>query len=504
MDFTNVLNANYIQMASASIIRPKFKIEILDQNENAIMEITQNISKDSSGSISINYQQGVRRSCSITLIDAITKIYTPENINLMWNYASDDNTISYGDGATETLIAGHKITPTLINSEGTLIPKSENGLFWIGRKFKLYIGLEGRVNTGLATSFLRGSHLEDTISVSIADDYEIYLDSDILLESSVILGYVPVGDIDLMVSQDIVFETDTYWFSQGIFYLTNPSAMRNLSNHTVTINGVDKFGLLGAELGYNQIATSYSVLAGATIYNVIREILSLDIGNGYVVDPIPPVLDPLYKDVILPYDINKASGSYFGEIIIELAKILGSDVFYDVDGRLNLISAVSDISYSQKASIWEYTDVLPEYSGAGISFDFVGAINVVKVVSDNVSGAVIEYTAENNNPSSSTRIELIGKKIYPIQNSAYVFDQNGAKDYAEYLLNIKSIVQAKLDFSSSLLPHLDVANVVGITDSYFDYVQQRFIIQSLTIPLSTSSLMSISASNVAELPFFSD
>jgi len=434
MEYTNVFNSNYIAMASSSVIRPKFKIEILGQNENAIMEITQNISKDSSGSISINYQQGVRRSCSLTLID----------------------------------------------NDGILIPKSENGLFWIGRKFKLYIGLEGRINKGTGTPFLWGEKQEDTILVSSTDD------------------------VKLMVNQDTIFETDTYWFSQGVFYLTNPSAMRDLSKHTITINGVDKFGFLGAELGYNQITTSYSILAGATIYNVIREILSLDIGNGYVIDPIPPVLDPLYMDVILPYDINKASGSYFGEIIIELAKILGSDVFYDTDGRLNLVSAVSDISYSQKASVWEYTDVLPEYSGAGLDFDFVNAINVVRVISDNVNGAILEYTAENNNPLSSTRIELIGRKSYPVQNSSYVFDQSGAKDYAEYLLNIKSIIQTKLDFKSSLLPHIDVANVVGITDSYFDYVQQRFIIQSITMPLSTNSLVSISASNVSDLPFFGD
>lgn len=434
MEYTNVFGSSYINAASAPIIYPKFKIEILDQNENAISEITQNISKDSSGSISINYQPGVRRSCSVTLID----------------------------------------------NEGTLLPKSENGLFWIGRKFKVYVGL--------ATT----RHIaEDTNLLWSYDPANVFLYGDNLTDT-------------LLAGTQVTSEEDIYWFSQGVFYLTNPSAMRNLSNHTVTLNGVDKFGFLGAELGYNQLASSYTIPAGSTIYNVINEILSIDIGNGYVVDPITPILDPLNINVVLPYDINKASGSYFGEIIIELAKILGSDVFYDTDGRLNLINATADISYSQKSSVWDFTDILPEYSGAGLNFDFVNAINVVKVVSDNTNGAIIEYTAENNNPSSSTRIEIIGKKIYPIVNSSYVSDQNGAKDYAEYLLNIKSIIQTKIDFNSSLLPHLDVNNVVSVSDDYFDYVQQRFIIQSITIPLNTNSLMTISASNVADLPFFSD
>lgn len=432
MEYTNVYNETYIKVASAPIIYPRLKIEILDHNENAISEITQNISRDSTGAISINYQQGVRRSCSITLID----------------------------------------------DDGTLLPKSENGIFWINRKFKLYVGLATRRNIADPSAFLWES--DDTSEIIHTDTT-----TDLLLANN-----------------GISTETDTYWFSQGVFYITNPSAMRDFSKHTVTINGVDKFGFLGSELGYNQLASSYVIEAGAVIYDIIKEILSLDIGNGLVVDPTIPILDPAFSSVILPYDINKSPGSYFGEIIIELAKILGADVFYDTDGRLNIVGAAADISYAQKSAIWEYTDVLPEYSGAQISFDFVNAINVVKVVSDNVNGAVLEYTAENNNPLSPTRIELIGKKIHPIINSSYVFDQSGAKDYAEYILNTKSIIQTKLDFSSSLLPHLDVNNVVGITDTYFDFIRQRFIIQSLNIPLDTSSLISVSASNISDLPFY--
>jgi len=90
MEYVNIFNQEYINVAKSHTIYPRFKIEILDSNENAIAEITNDISADSAGSISINYQQGVRRSCTITLID----------------------------------------------KDGLFIPKSENQYFWIGRKLR--------------------------------------------------------------------------------------------------------------------------------------------------------------------------------------------------------------------------------------------------------------------------------------------------------------------------------------------------------------------------------
>jgi hypothetical protein len=115
---------------------------------------------------------------------------------------------------------------------------------------------------------------------------------------------------------------------------------------------------------------------------------------------------------------------------------------------------------------------------------------------------LFEFTAENNNPTSPTRIEVIGRKELALINSSFAYDQQTAENYATYILNIKSIVQVQINFDSSLIPHIDVNQVVGVTDNYFNYIQQRFIIQSLDIPLSTSGLMNISASNIADLPYF--
>lgn len=391
----NLYNEDYIKIATKNNIHPKFKIQMLDEYENVIDEITGDISRDNSGSISNNYQQGVRRSVSLTFID----------------------------------------------TEGKFLPDSNSNLIWANKKFKLFSGL---------------------------------LDTD---------------------------TNEIFWFSEGIYYFSNVSSSRNGADKLTTVNGVDKFGKFGSELGYNQLESTYLIPAGTKIYDAIKGILNIDIGNGYPIDPIEPVLDPLYIDEVCPYDISKSPSSYLSEMLIELADIIGCDIYYDADGRLHVDSGTIDFSYSNKPSIWDFSDVLPEYMNPSITTNFAEFINTVKVVGNNTNDKTYEYTAVNNNPESPTRVDLIGTKSTYIE-SASVYNTDRAKDYAEYKLNMFSILQLAVTFSCTFLPHLDVNKVITITDSYYKYEKQRFVIQSITLPLSYDGVMSISACNVASLPYY--
>lgn len=395
-NFVDVYNTDYISLVKASVIKPKFKIELLDLYENTIGEITKDISADNSGSISINYQQGVRRSCSFTLSDTF----------------------------------------------GKYRPMSNDNIFGFNTKFKIYVGLEN-IQTG-----------------------------------------------------------ETYWFSQGIFYTTNPTSSHANSNKTVTVNGVDKFGIFTSDTGYNQLEGTYIVPAKSKLYAVVKDILSLELGNGYMIDPKEPRIDAEFIDYELPYDIKKSPGSYMGDILIELGNVLGADIFYDTNGILNITSGTTDITYSKQSSIWDFSDVLPEYSNGSVSLNTIDAINIVKVVGNQVNDSEIYFgNAENHNPLSPTAIEKIGRKIY-YEESANLPNQARADEYAKYVLNSKSIIQTAIAFSSTLIPHLDVNRVITITDDYYKYEQERFIIQSITMPLDSKTLMSISCNNIASLPYY--
>ena len=55
-----------------------------------------------------------------------------------------------------------------------------------------------------------------------------------------------------------------------------------------------------------------------------------------------------------------------------------------------------------------------------------------------------------------------------------------------------------VSFSSPPLPHLDVEEIVTITDSYFDYDKSPFIVQSISI--NGIQAMNISVVNIQWLP----
>lgn len=395
MEYTNVFNSKYIEVAQRDIIYPKFKVQVLDSFENVMYEITNDISKENSGSISINYQQGVRRSIDVSIID----------------------------------------------KEGTFINRMMNESSWATNRIKFFVGLMDQRND------------------------------------------------------------DIYWFSQGVYYVNGITASHALSSKMLEIQGVDKFGIFGSETGYNQLEGTYLIPAGTKIYSAIKDILLLETGSGFVIDPIEPVLDPAFINEVTPYDISKAPGGYMSEILIELAYVLGASIFYDTEGRLNVVKGTLDNKYSNYSSMWSFTEALREYGESSLSLDVVNFVNTVKVIGTNVNDKIYEYTAVNDNPLSPTRVSLVGKKITYIE-TPMAYNEDRAKEYAEYKLNELSILQAAVSFNSAMLPHLDVDMVIDLTDSYYKYNKERFIIQSLTIPISTSDSMSIDACNIAILPYW--
>jgi len=394
MEFYNIINEEYMNALKFNVIYPKFKIEIMDHYENVLDEITQDISAEDNGSISINYQQGVRRSCSVTLINTDKK-FNP----------------------------------------------NQNGKIWINTKFKLYLGLKIK----------------------------------------------KTGDI--------------YWFSQGIFVLTNPSVLRDMSKKTITLNGVDKFGLFGSETNFNETEGTYLVPYNTKVKNIIEDILLLDMGNGYKTDIKKPLIDFDIGEQRIPYEIKKAPNSYISEILIELGNMFACDVFYDTNGVLNFTKGNENVGMDHYSSIWDYSDVFSEYYSPTLNLDFPSVYNTVKVVGNNPNDQIYEYTAVNDDFRSPTRVQLIGQKVKYIESS-FCYNLDRTRDFANYLLRKYAIVQSPLDFQSSFIPHLDVNCIVNISDKYLDYINQRFIIQSLTMPFTSKSLIGVSASNTANIPYF--
>lgn len=382
----------YRDAVKNNTIRPRFKICVLRQNDTVQEEIVDDIIYGS-GAVSINYQQGQRRSL---------------------NFA-------------------------LKNTDGKWTPNPNRNYLWVGSKFKLYLGLED--------------------------------------------------------------EGTTYWHPNGVFVVSDPSVIHYGSDKQVSLQCYDKFALLDGTLGGNTEGT-YVIPQGTNIRQAIEDILMLDNGNGYPIDIMPLIFDSKYKNEVTAYTITKNPNSSLGEIIIELADMIACDVYYNENGNLVFQSGIVDIAHLAKPILWSYSDQELEYLSSSLIYNYSKIKNRVTVVAANVNTNLI-YSAlsENHNPVSPTRIQKIGIKNYYLEDNN-IYSDELAQDRADYELNKLSILQLTNALSSTFMIHLDVNNCIEVTDHFLGFKNARFIIQSLNVPISTDSRIEISASNIAELPFY--
>lgn len=295
---------------------------------------------------------------------------------------------------------------------------------------------------------------------------------------------------------------DVVWNSAGIFVIGTPQITREDARKIIDIQCYDKFALLDGTLGGTLDAT-YEIDAGEKIYNIIVDTLLQDNGNGVPIDLKTIFFDPLLINESTVYTLSKSANESYGDMLIELANMIACDIYYNTNGNLVIQSGIKDISQVNKPTLWIFKDTEYEYLSGHINYDFTDVRNRVTVVGANVNsdGGLYIAVSENTNPRSQTRVDLIGIKNYYLEDSN-IYTQTLAQDRADYELNKLSIVQQTVQISSAFMIHLDVNNCIAITDDFFNYFDNRFIIQSISIPLSIHSNMTIDCTNIATLPYY--
>lgn len=405
MEYFNYTGKEYRVAVQSATLYPVIKVELLDQFENAYAEISEEIT-DNSGSIQSTLQQGVRNTVSFSIFDPA----------------------------------------------GKFIPNANNKLFWVRRKFKLYVGLA----TEQKAIQLNGQ----TTGIS--------------------------GDI--------------FWFSKGIYIITDINAQKDSSgNQTISFTGVDKYGAFTNDTGYGEVIGTFSFDIGMSISYVIKNVLKQDIGNGQMLDPLEPIIDPDLQEYKLQLAFSKGPGSYIGDLLNDLATTLHADIYYDMDGHLNVKKSLNFDEYKNVQNQWDFTEGSAEYISAQINYQLKNIANYIYVVGDNPLGGQIPVAiAENNDARSPLSVAKIGRKSRYIEKST-IYSQQEAEDYAQYILKTACLLGNQISFTCTLIPSLELDNTFSLTDSYYQYDRQEFIITAITYPIGVGT-MSISGSNIKELP----
>ena len=303
--------------------------------------------------------------------------------------------------------------------------------------------------------------------------------------------------------------TDSYWFTKGV-YVTENADMDSLTK-SVALNGVDKYAQLDGSLNVlqaDEIDTVFEV--GSKISNVIRDILMLDMGNGQVLDPIEPIIDPVIGEQRLYKEFTMSAGSYYGDFLTEVMTSFGCDIFYDTLGRLTVRRVFNDDRpywFAFKSPSYNFTDEVWGFQSPRITFDMKG-INKITVSTENVNYPNVSETAINNNPRSPLCAGKIGRRTFT-ENGGIIYISLGdeeidtpemkCREYAEYRLMQETCLALEASFQCPPLYHLCEGDVITITDRALGLEREAFLINSITISAGTDS-MSVSAVNLKYLP----
>ena len=395
------------------------------------------------------YRQAIESSTlypviKVELLDQYENAYAEISEEIMDTGGSISSTLQQGVRNT--------ISFSIFDPLGTFIPNANNKLFWIRRKFKLYCGLATEQQAIQVNGQTQGV----------------------------------IGDI--------------FWFSKGVYIITDISAQKDSSgNQIVNFTGVDKFGAFTNDTGYGEMVGTFSFDAGMTISYIIKNILKQDIGNGEMLDPIEPIIDPSLQNYQLELSFSKGPGSYIGDLLNDLATTFHADIYYDMDGHLNVKKALNFDEYKNVQNQWDFRYGDAEYISSQVNYQLKNIANYIYVIGDNPMGGEIPIaTAENNDPRSPLSIQKIGRKTRYFEKST-IYSYQEALDYANYILKQSCLLGNSITFTCGLIPHLDLDNTFSLTDPSYNYDREEFIITAITYPLGSGN-MQITGSNIKELP----
>lgn len=362
----------------------------------------------------------------------------------------------------------HDITTSLYNTNGTLNITNQNGC---RRTFNLQIhNADGRYDI---------------------DVNKIWLGQKVKLYLGLYIGDTP------------------YFIQQGVFYITNPTDIMNTSTKCIQINCVDKWGFLDGTL-FGNLDGIYKVPVGADIFGATKKLLMTDRGNGLPIDGTMPNISTYFntKKVKLsdgtmvsvlktPFTATIEKGQTYADVLLQFNTMLGGCIYYDIMGRLNIEPNEDDLLDANKEIVHAFDQYNCEILSKSRNYHFTDVFNDVYCVGATNNGYIAEGRATNTNVQSDLCVQRIGKKTKVFEDTNYYADEL-CQGWANYLLRQNTILQSSITLTTVPMYHLDVNKLITITNEKNHLEQEKFLINSLSIPLGIGQ-MSMSVISVNEL-----
>lgn len=282
-----------------------------------------------------------------------------------------------------------------------------------------------------------------------------------------------------------------FFIPQGVFVLLNPSYESSPTGTMVTFNAVDKFSQLTGDTGKGLLKDIYQINNGTSVNTGLKAILS-DFG-----DKIMPNLYP--NSSTFPYTIREGQDGNAGAIIEKIAYFMSYNCYYDRNG---VFTTYPDIPDENKGVSWDYNfgDEKYTYLGATTEYKFTDTRNTVIVIGANINGLIAKAKVVDDDLASPTNVNLLGE-IPHITLNDYIQTTQQATDLANFILRRLKILNKTISINSIPIYHINVDDIITITDSNFGFNKQRFLVTGISMGLGFGADMSVECIAVDEVDF---
>lgn len=291
----------------------------------------------------------------------------------------------------------------------------------------------------------------------------------------------------------------TAWVRRGVYVAQQPTHQHSSDRDTIQVSCADKWCLFSGPSG--RLENTYEIESGSRIVPIVESILATDRESGVFLDSRPPVVHPSLMGATTQAKITMNAGQTYADILLELATQMSAEIFYNSVGQLTIMPLSETSLDDGKASSWDFDEGLGEIDSLSFSFNSSEVFNRVIVIGSTSNGSYHRAEASNDDPSSPTSVQRIGVRTAQIVNDANITTDYLAEERAQYELRKILLLRTPTSFNTPINPFPAANGVITLTSSHFGMVRQRFVVQSLSIPLDYSGTMSVSASSVWNLPF---
>lgn len=308
-------------------------------------------------------------------------------------------------------------------------------------------------------------------------------------------GLVQIGS-KFRLDFGFVIDKTVYWKQMGVFLLKDPSASKERANNTISFSLCDKFGLFDGTLS-GKTGLRNIIPVDVPMYQAFVTMVTADKGNGEPFDMKEIIFNSKYKNQNTYYTLKQEAGNTLGEIFVDLAETISSDVYYNEYGNMCVESNVNEFINGNLPLVWQFTEGDSDILNLSYSETSSNIVNSVLVQGNIVNGHQFTATAQNKNPLSPTCIQYRGELFEVISDEALYSDEL-CRDRAQYELLGRTRGVSAVNISTPFLPIFDVNQAVLLTLPSEDINNEQFAIDTINY---NSSGLSLSLENINEVIF---